>query len=165
MIMGYGTMLVLGWMNVAYIGTTVLASDNEAIEEPACDNSKAVNVRFSATSKRLYLESTDGYEGGGCVTLGQIFEARDEKAPLFAVNPSTGERVENATGTWLLTQSLYVEDGITLNVSPRYVDTNPVCGVHADYLFCMSIWALFVAAHSASQLPGLSVVLLPQLVF
>lgn len=46
----------------------------------------------------------------------QIWEERGGKAPLYAVDPDSGEISETETGTWLLTMSLYVEDGITLQV-------------------------------------------------
>lgn len=94
-----------------------VAAENEPIEEPDCDASKTVNIRYASTSKRLYLEAAEPGERGGCMTLSEIFEARAGKAPLYAVDPATGSRVEEITGTWLLTESLYVEDGITLNVS------------------------------------------------
>lgn len=92
-------------------------AENEPIAEPDCDSSKSVTIRYSGTSARLYLEAGEDGERGGCVSLGEIFEARGGKAPLYAVDPSTNQRVSEATGTWLLTESLYVEDGITLNVS------------------------------------------------
>ena len=92
------------------------SSPNKAITKPDCDPSKTVSVRFSATSERLYLESADSGSRGGCVTLKQIWEERDGKAPLYAVDPESGEVSATETGTWLLTMSLYVEDGITLQV-------------------------------------------------
>lgn len=153
MIMGYGKMLVLGWMNMAYLGNIVLA-DNEAIEEPDCDGSASVSIRYSATSARLYIESPDGYQGGGCVTLGQIFEARGGKAPLYAVDPSTDERFENATGTWLLTESLYVEDGITLNVSPTSLGITFVFKLHTLRMLLAFMWALFVDAQRSERQPA-----------
>lgn len=94
-----------------------VAADNEVIEEPKCDSSKDVNVRYASSTKRLYLEAGDSGERGGCSTLTDIFIARAGKAPLYAVDPDSGDRVDEPTGTWLLTESLYVEDGITLNVS------------------------------------------------
>lgn len=94
-----------------------VAADNEAIQQPECDANKTVSVRYSSTSARLYLEAPEASsQRGGCVTLSQIFQARSGKAPLYAIDPHTGSRVEEATGTWLLTESLYVEDGITLRV-------------------------------------------------
>ena len=50
-----------------------------------------------------------------------IWVAREGKAPLYAVNNVTGDVSDNATGTWLLEEELYVEDGITLKVS-RYAE-------------------------------------------
>lgn len=93
------------------------SAENEPIPEPECDSTKAVSIRYAATSARLYLEAGTAGDRGGCIRLTEIFEARAGKAPLYAVDPSTGNRVPNATGTWLLTTNLFVEDGITLNVS------------------------------------------------
>lgn len=93
------------------------AAENDPIEQPECDSSKDVTIRYASSTERLYLEAGESGERGGCVTLTDIFEARAGKAPLYAVDPDSGERVDEATGTWLLTESLYVEDGITLNVS------------------------------------------------
>lgn len=92
------------------------AAENDPIEQPECDDSKGVSIRYSSTSKRLYLEAAESGERGGCVTLSEIFEARAGKEPLYAIDPETNDRVDTATGVWLLTDSLYVEDGITLNV-------------------------------------------------
>lgn len=93
------------------------AAESDPIEQPECDSSKTVSIRYSSSSQRLYIEAGESGEQGGCVTLTEIFEAREGKEPLYAVDPETGDRVDEATGTWLLTESLYVEDGITLNVS------------------------------------------------
>lgn len=108
-----------------------IAAENDVIDQPECDSSKTVSIRYSSTSQRLYLEAAEDGERGGCVTLTDIFDARAGKAPLYAVDPDTGDRVDEPTGTWLLTESLYVEDGITLNVSRyqrregRAVDVSP----------------------------------------
>lgn len=91
-------------------------SPNEPIEKPECDPDVPVTIRYSMTSARLYLESGDGETRGGCVTLDQIWEARAGKAPLYAVDPETGDKSDSITGTWLLEESLYVTDGITLKV-------------------------------------------------
>lgn len=92
------------------------ASPNEAIPKPVCNSTIAVSIRYSATSERLYLESADDTTRGGCVNLTGIWEARAGKAPLYAVDLGTGGISDVATGTWLLTEALYVEDGITLQV-------------------------------------------------
>lgn len=108
------------WCTAAVVGfhtSLVAQAVNDVIPEPDCDESMSVSVRYSRTSARLYLEAANPGERGGCMTLGYIFSHRDEKAPLYAVDPDTGERTPNATGTWLLTESLYVEDGVTLKVS------------------------------------------------
>lgn len=96
--------------------TCLVSAENTPIPKPDCDATKMVSVRYSATSERLYLETAVPGERGGCVTLAQIFVARRGSAPLYPVDPVSGERVVNATGTWLLTDDLFVEDGITLNV-------------------------------------------------
>ncbi|CAM9816491.1 unnamed protein product [Ectocarpus sp. 6 AP-2014] len=92
-------------------------SPNEPIPKPDCDSDIAVSIRYAGTTARLYLESADnGTTRGGCVTLGQIWESRAGNGPLYAVDPDSGNVSTNATGTWLLTEELYVEDGITLKV-------------------------------------------------
>ncbi|CAN0495871.1 unnamed protein product, partial [Scytosiphon promiscuus] len=75
-----------------------------------------VSIRYSSVSSRLYLESADGGTRGGCVTLVQIWQHQKGKAPLYAVDPESGDISDSATGTWLLTEELFVEDGITLQV-------------------------------------------------
>ena len=99
-------------------GAVDTASPNVAIPKPECDPSLPVSIRYSSSSARLYLESADGSTRGGCVTLRDIWDSRRGKAPLFAVDPISGVVSSTATGTWLLRESLYVEDGITLQVSP-----------------------------------------------
>lgn len=91
-------------------------SPNDPIPKPDCDASIQVSIRYSSTSSRLYLISDDGSTRGGCVTLSQIWEKRGGKAPLYAVDSQTGDISNNATGTWLLTEELFVKDGITLQV-------------------------------------------------
>lgn len=109
--------LVAANANLAAAVVEDTASPNEPIPKPECDPDVAVSIRYAGTTGRLYLESSDGETRGGCVTLGQIFEARAGKAPLYAVDPESGGVTETVTGTWLLTEELYVEDGITLKVS------------------------------------------------
>lgn len=91
-------------------------SPNDAIPKPECDTSIQVSIRYSSASSRLYLVSEDGITRGGCVTLSQIWETRGGKAPLYAVDSQTGDISDSATGTWLLTEELFVQDGITLQV-------------------------------------------------
>ncbi|CAM9705670.1 unnamed protein product, partial [Choristocarpus tenellus] len=79
-----------------------------------CNPAEKVAVRYAASTERVYLESPSG--DPGCVTLTDIWFSRAGKGPLYAVNPITGARSENATGTWLLTESLYVVDGNVLIV-------------------------------------------------
>ena len=92
------------------------ASPNNAIAKPQCNSSTPVKIRYASSSERLYLESADGSTRGGCVTLRDIWESRGGKAPLYAVDRNSGDVSSTATGTWLLTESLYVQDGITLQV-------------------------------------------------
>ena len=111
--------------NMTYNGTDT-PSPNEPIPKPECDSNKTVSVRYSATTGRLYLEAAVVGERGGCVTIDQIWEARGggakggAKAPLYAIDPNTSAISENITGTWLLEEDLYVEDGITLKVKSKY---------------------------------------------
>lgn len=91
-------------------------SPNDVIAKPECDPSITVSLRYSGTSERLYLESADGITRGGCITLTEIWEQLAGTPPLYAAKPGGGGESRTVTGTWLLTESLYVEDGITLQV-------------------------------------------------
>ena len=118
-VVAWGAAVVLG-LSVA--GANLAAavdtpSPNLPIPKTPCDSNITVSIRYAETTKRLYLESADNVTRGGCVTLGDIWEYRAGKAPLYAVDPVSGDVSANATGTWLLTEELYVEDGITLQVS------------------------------------------------
>lgn len=104
-----------------------VAAQNEPIPQPECDSSKTFNVRYSSTSKRLYVEAAVSGDRGGCATLSDIFEAQAGQGPLYAVDPETGSHVDEATGTWFLAESLYVEDGITLNVRGDFVARRVEC--------------------------------------
>ena len=42
----------------------------------------------------------------GTVTLAQIWEERGGEAPLYAVDPESGDISDNVTGTWLLTEAV-----------------------------------------------------------
>ena len=95
-------------------------SPNDVIAKPQCDSNATALFRYSAASERLYLESADGTTRGGCVTLTQIWEQLAGSVPLFAVESGSGNVSSAATGTWLLTETLYVEDGITLQVRKRF---------------------------------------------
>ncbi|CAN0368150.1 unnamed protein product [Laminaria digitata] len=93
-------------------------SPNDPIPKPDCDTNTTVAIRYSSSSARLYLESADGSTRGGCATFSQIWEEQGGNgAPLYAVDPETGDASDAWTGTWLLTEALYVEDGITLQVT------------------------------------------------
>lgn len=123
-------------------------SPNTPIEKPECDDSVEVAIRYSETSARLYLESADNESRGGCVTLDQIWEERAGKAPLYAVDPETGNVTDTITGTWLLTESLYVEDGVTLQVG----GVDVVLIFHCEY-FCFfgSRWIMYSSEVRCSQ--------------
>lgn len=94
-----------------------VAADNDVIDEPKCDSGKSVKIRYASSTKRLYVEAGSSGKRGGCATLSDVFDLRGTEGPLYPVNPSSGSRASSPTGTWLLTEDLYVEDGITLNVS------------------------------------------------
>ena len=108
--------LLLLAIGLAAASATDTVSPNEPIPKPDCNSSIPISIRYSSTSKRLYLESADGTTRGGCANLTEIWDARRGKAPLYAVDPDTGDVRGKPTGTWLLTQALYVQDGITLQV-------------------------------------------------
>ena len=122
------TPMVLG--KAAFLGMLTLTpgaaieteSPNEPIPKPECDASIPVSIRYSSTSSRLYLESVDGSTRGGCVTLPQIWEHKKGTVPVYAVDPQSGDISDNSTGTWLLTEDLFVEDGITLQVRHPVLD-------------------------------------------
>lgn len=144
MLGGYRRDLLLASV-LALATTQQVFGENDPIPKPSCDDSKTVTIRYSSTSERLYLEAGPDGERGGCVTLTEIFDERGGKAPLYAVDPSSGNRSVTATGTWLLTESLYVEDGITLNVSRALttaaaVEVQPLSplGYRPRYLSSMS---------------------------
>lgn len=106
----------LAMLAVASVFARTVMAVNKPIPQPQCNASQPVTVRYAESTARLYVEAAVEGERGGCVTLGQIFKAREGKAPLYAMDPVSGNRSVNATGTWLLTEELYVVDGITLNV-------------------------------------------------
>lgn len=108
--------LAMGLLAVRLADSADTPSPNDPIPKPQCDVNVTVSIRYASTTKRLYLESADDSTRGGCVTLSQIWESMDGRAPVFAVESSSGDVSDTATGTWLLTESLYVEDGITLQV-------------------------------------------------
>ena len=91
------------------------ASPNKAISKPKCNSSAKVSIRYSSSSKNLYVESGGG-KRGGCVTLTEIWKELGGGAPLYAVDSNSGDTSKKPTGTWLLTENLNVQDGITLEV-------------------------------------------------
>lgn len=73
------------------------------------------------------------------MTLTEIWDERGGKAPLYAVDPDSGDVSDTVTGTWLLTETLYVEDGITLQViNPRILFCIAV--VRDRRSICMCVW-------------------------
>ena len=111
-----GKMALLSMLCLKLSSAKNTESPNQPIPKPECDASIPVSIRYSSVSERLYLESADGSTRGGCVTLAQIWEHQRGKTPLYAVDPDSGDISDSVTGTWLLTEELYVEDGITLKV-------------------------------------------------
>ena len=111
-----GKIAVLSMLGFIPASAKDTESPNQPILKPECDASIPVSIRYSSASERLYLESADGIIRGGCVTLAQIWEHQRGKAPLYAVDPESGDIRDSVTGTWLLTEELFVEDGITLKV-------------------------------------------------
>eukprot|EP00904_Undaria_pinnatifida_P005815 jgi/Undpi1/2363/HiC_scaffold_13.g05746.m1 len=91
------------------------SSPNKAISKPSCDKSIEVSVRYAGSSDRMYIESANGRTRGGCITLKQIWESREGEGPLYAVDKN-GDISDTVTRRWLLTDDLYVQDGITLKV-------------------------------------------------
>lgn len=115
------------------------ASPNDAIAKPKCDSSTTVSFRYSSGSERVYVESEDGSTRGGCVTLTDIWEWLDGSAPLYAVDPDSGDLSNTATGTWLLTEHLWIEDGITLEASG-------LCSLDTCWKLLL-MWLLAVCIH------------------
>lgn len=116
-VLGQAKTLLLSVLALKLAAATDTESPNEPIPKPECDENTTVAIRYSSTSARLYLESAANGTRGGCVTLSDIWMEREGKEPLYAVDSETGEISANVTGTWLLTEELYIEDGITLQVS------------------------------------------------
>ncbi|CAN0385520.1 unnamed protein product, partial [Scytosiphon promiscuus] len=114
--MAFGKTAFMGMLALKLAAAKDTKSPNEPIPKPECDESIPVSIRYSSASSRLYLESADGSTRGGCVTLAQIWEHQKGKAPLYAVDPDSGDISDIITGTWLLTEEIFVEDGITLEV-------------------------------------------------
>jgi poly(beta-D-mannuronate) C5 epimerase len=79
---------------------------NTAIPKPVCDSSKEISVRYSSTSQRIYLESVDGSRGG-CANPTTVYQALGAASPLYPLE---------TPGEWMLDESLYILDGITLNI-------------------------------------------------
>lgn len=110
------TAAIVGLLAAKRAGAVDTSSPNEAIAKPACDSSLLVSHRYSSSSERLYIESGDGTTRGGCVTLTDIWTELAGEGPVYAVDPDSGDVSDTATGTWLVAEHLWIEDGITLQV-------------------------------------------------
>ncbi|CAN0385494.1 unnamed protein product, partial [Ectocarpus sp. 8 AP-2014] len=86
--------------------------ENYAPEQPGCDSIDVPEVRYASTTARIYVEQATNR--GGCFTLTEIWESGSR--PLYPLEPTTNERVDYVTGVWLLTEELYVTDGVILQV-------------------------------------------------
>ncbi|CAM9699219.1 unnamed protein product [Scytosiphon promiscuus] len=84
--------------------------DYIAPSQPGCNSTDIPSVRYASSTERIYVEQADSR--GGCFTLTQIWESGTR--PLYPIDPSTNARVNVVTGVWLLTEELYVLDGVTL---------------------------------------------------
>lgn len=82
------------------------AQANTPLPKPVCDSSKEIAVRYSSTSQRIYLESVDGSRGG-CANPTMVYKALGEASPLYPLE---------TPGEWMLTESLFILDGITLDL-------------------------------------------------
>ena len=111
-----GKAAVLSMLALEQVTAIDTESPNEPIPKPECDATIPVSIRYSSASSRLYIVSADNSTRGGCVTLNQIWKERGGKAPLYAVDPESGNISDSVTGTWLLTEELSVQDGVTLQV-------------------------------------------------
>lgn len=110
------TAVIMGLLAARRADAADTASPNDAIAKPECDSSTTVSLRYSSGSERVYVESEDGSTRGGCIMLTEIWEWLDGDAPLYAVHPDSGDVSDTAMETWLLTEHLRIEDGITLEV-------------------------------------------------
>lgn len=96
------------------VNFTDTPSPNAPIEKPRCNATVTISVLYAEGS--ITVDSADGASRGGCITVDQVWEARGGRAPLYAVDPETGEVSEEVTGTWLLTGSMNIQGGVTLQV-------------------------------------------------
>lgn len=95
--------------------TNVLAQNGIIARQP-CDSSTAISVRYAGSSRRVYVENADGRRGG-CATMTDIYNAIKHRTDaLIPIYPSNSSEAPYITGTWLLSEDLYVVDGVTLNV-------------------------------------------------
>lgn len=95
-----------------------------AIAKPECNGSVEVSFEFASngagvrnTTEPLYVVAA---ERGGCITITEIWNTFGFFSPLFPVDPDSGAFNSEITGTWLLWEDLYVQDGVTLQVCRVY---------------------------------------------
>ncbi|CAM9715159.1 unnamed protein product, partial [Discosporangium mesarthrocarpum] len=98
--------------------------------------SSTPNIRYAASSNRLYLE------GGGCTTLPEILANRSDKngtkGPLYYWDMKTNTQTDIMTGTWYLDSELFIEDGSHLEI------TGPQAGGEVSRLLMRSDEEAFV---------------------
>ena len=82
------------------------------IDDSYCTSKHPITVRRSLSPKGVHCESTGK---GGCFTLSELWKEPNQDF-LFAIDPVTNTVSKIPTGTWFLTQDLYITDGITLNM-------------------------------------------------
>ena len=97
---------IRGVAAVLAFGFLCACGANTPIPKPTCDSAKNITVRYSSTSRRIYLESVDGSRGG-CADPTSIYQALGPSSPLYPLE---------TPGEWMLAESLYVSDGIVFKV-------------------------------------------------
>lgn len=74
------------------------------------------NLELLLLSLRAVNVAPLDFEGGGCATLTDLYNARAGKDPLYVLdeNDKVIEGATEGTGRWLLKGELFVYDGVTL---------------------------------------------------
>ena len=78
-----------------------------------CNDSIPVSVSVSPDDQRIHVNSN---HIGGCITLTDVWKGLDKSEHLTPIDPVTKNTSSIYTGTWYLTEDLYIEDGVTLNL-------------------------------------------------
>lgn len=121
---------------VGITSTSVLAQSG-AIPMPRCDRNAEITVRYARTSRRVYVENANG-QRGGCAWITDVYNAiKHTTDALLPVYPSNSSESPYRTGIWLLSQHLYVLDGVTLNVSEHCQAHLPHCCVYVVAESCI----------------------------